>query len=71
MFGNRIVKKCYINPSLSMIELSSLEILLTPGTPPPQTMITVNDLNLRTISSFCSQIKCWLSGLEFTKCLPQ
>ena len=57
MFGNRIVKKCYINPSLSMIELSSLEILLTPGTPPPppQTMITVNDLNLRTISSFCSQ----------------
>ena len=25
----------------------------------------------KTLFSFCSQIKCWLSGLEFTKCLSE
>ena len=28
--------------------------------------VTVNVLKFKTLSSFCSQIKCWLSGLEFT-----
>ena len=32
-------------------------------------LISVNVLKLRTLFSFCSQIKCWFSGLEFTKCL--
>ena len=30
--------------------------------------LTVNVLKFRTLFSFCSQIKCWYSGLEFTKC---
>ena len=29
----------------------------------------VNVLTLRTLFSFCSHIKGWFSGLEFTKCL--
>ena len=28
-------------------------------------------VNVRTLSSFCSQIKFWLSGLEITKCLSE
>ena len=32
---------------------------------------TVNVLNFSTLLSFCPQIKCWLSDLEFTKCLSQ
>ena len=28
----------------------------------------VNVLKFRTLFSFCSEIKCWLSGLELTKC---
>ena len=31
----------------------------------------VNVLKFRTLFSFCSQIKCRLSWLEFTKCLSQ
>ena len=32
----------------------------------PHVRTTVNILKLRTLFSFCSQTKCWLSGLEFT-----
>ena len=28
----------------------------------------VNVLIFQTLFSFCSEIKCWLSGLELTKC---
>ena len=31
----------------------------------------VNVLKFRTTFSFYSQIKCWISGLEFTKCLSK
>ena len=32
---------------------------------------TVNVTKFRTPFSVCSQTKCWQSGLEFTKCLPE
>ena len=32
---------------------------------------TVNVLKFRTLFSFCSEIKCWFSGLKFTKCLSE
>ena len=35
------------------------------------TKCTVNVLKFQTLSSFYFQIKCWLSGLEFTKCLSE
>ena len=31
----------------------------------------VTALKFRTPFSFCSQINCWPSGLEFTKCLTE
>ena len=34
-------------------------------------VITVNALKFRTLFSLCSQIKCWLSGLEVTKGLSE
>ena len=34
-------------------------------------VVTVNVLKFRTLYSFCSQLKCWHSGLEFTKCLSE
>ena len=32
---------------------------------------TVNVLKCQTLFSFCFQIKCWVSGLEFTECLSE
>ena len=32
---------------------------------------TVNVLKILTLFSFCSQIKFWLSRLDFTKCLSE
>ena len=32
---------------------------------------TVNVLKFLTFSFFYSQIKCWFSGLKFTKCLSE
>ena len=32
---------------------------------------TVNVLKFRTLFSFCSQIKCWFSGLEFTNFMSE
>ena len=32
---------------------------------------TVNVLKFRTLISFCSQIKCWFSGLEFRNFLSE
>ena len=32
---------------------------------------TVNVLKFRTHFFFCSHLKCWLSGLELTKCLSE
>ena len=34
-------------------------------------LTTVNVLKFWTLSSFCSQIKCWFSGLEFTNFLSE
>ena len=36
------------------------------GPPAPESKHIVNNLKFQTL--FCSQIKCWLSRLEFTKC---
>ena len=33
--------------------------------------VTVNVIKFQTLGSFYSQTKCWLSGLEFTKCLSE
>ena len=33
--------------------------------------IMVIVLKFGTLSVFCSLIKCWLSGLEFTKCISE
>ena len=32
---------------------------------------TINVLKFRTLFPFCHLIKCWLSGLEFTKCMSE
>ena len=34
-------------------------------------IVMANVPKLRKFFSFYSQIKCWLSGQEFTKCLPE
>ena len=34
-------------------------------------MDTVNVLKFEQILTFCSQLKCWFSGLKFRKCLSE
>ena len=33
--------------------------------------VTIKELKFRTVFSFCSQLKCWFSGLKLTKCLSE